>query len=85
MFIYFAVVASFGIQHAKGKKIYVRDHFDTPVDSDEILQYLIKTQKKTLVLKLTFCDVNDNFNIDEIDVVTHQVNYCRTFYKLKFL
>lgn len=70
----FSVVASFGIQKAKGKKVYVYDHLNTSVDSDEILQYLIETQKKTLVLIITFNEVRGNSEIGEQDVVTSQVN-----------
>lgn len=66
--------------------MYLQDQLGFSIDCDEILQHLIKTQNNSLIVGITFKDVNENFDIGEQEVITSQVIFSLKFFLLnKFL
>lgn len=51
----------------------MRDHCDAVVDTDDVLRYLIQTQPKKLLLKVSFGD-NHKFDPSKLEVITSEVN-----------
>lgn len=69
-----AVVKSFNLVDAKGKKVYVHDQHDTPVDTIELLIFLLQTQSASLILKIEFVENNPvQEDQDGTPVITSQV------------
>lgn len=72
---------TFGVKNANGKKIHIFDQFETRVNDESVLKYLLASHSKDLILKVQF--VSDESSAEE-ELFTSKVLYSFCFYVLFF-
>lgn len=52
------VVHDFDVKDAQGKKVHICDQFETRIDSDDVLKFLMKSQPENLILTVEFIEID---------------------------